>query len=165
MLDIIVVLIGALLAMLSVAVLAYPLMKSRSRGQPETPVVEVEEGIPELDSIYESIHTLQLEYGLGKVGETQYRQHMSDYRLLAAAALRRREQQQPDAALLLEQEVLLARSTLPGAVGNLAGDNFADGKSPGSSGGCPTCGVALDLETAECPECAAKPGLRGPDLP
>ena len=165
MLDTIVVLIGALLAMFSVAVLAYPLIKSRSRGQPEMPSADGEDGIPELDSIYESIRTLQLDYGLGKVEENLYRQHLSDYRLLAAAALRRREEQQGDAALLLEQQVLLARANLAGSDGNLAQDNLADEKSDGSSGQCPSCGVALDRKTAECPRCAATLNLGGPDLP
>ena len=160
MLDVIVMLIGAVLAMFSVAVLAYPLIKSRSHGQPEIP--ETDEGVEfaELDSIYENIRTLQLEYQLRKVPENLFRRQMSDYRLLAAAALRRREEKQADAALLLEQEVLTARAILAGADGSLA-----DGNSAGSSGRCPSCGVALDKKTAECPQCAAQLGLQGPDLP
>ena len=160
MLDVIVVLIGALLAVFSVAVLAYPLMKSRSRGAPEMPEAEIADGFRELDSLYESIRTLRLEYGLGKVEENLYRQQLSDYRLRAAAALRRRDAQQTDAALLLEQEVRLARVTLAGADGKLT-----DANSAGSSGRCPSCGVALDQKTAECPKCAAKLGLRCPDQP
>lgn len=155
MLDAIVILIGALLAIFSVAVLAYPLMKSRSRGQPEMSEIEVENGFPELDSIYENIRTLRLEYELGKVEENLYRQQMSDYRLLAAAALRRREEQPADAALVLEQAVLMARATLAGA----------DGNSAGSSGQCPSCGLTLDQKTAECPKCAVELGLQDPDLP
>ena len=159
MLDAIVMLIGAVLAMFSVAVLAYPLIKSRSRGQPEMPETEGETGFPELESIYENIRTLQLEYQLRKVPENLFRQQMSDYRL-QAAALRGRQEQQSDAALLLEQEVLMARATLVIADGNLA-----DGNSAGSSGRCPSCGVALDQKSAECPKCAATLGLQGPDLP
>ena len=153
--DAIVMLIGAVLAMFSVAVLAYPLMKSRSRGQPEMPEAEEGVGFPELDSIYESMGTLRLEYELGKVAENLYRQQMSEYRLLAAAALRRRVEQQADAALLLEQEVLMARAALVSANGN----------SAGSSGQCHGCGAALDQTTAECPRCAAKLRLQGPELP
>ncbi len=155
MLDAIVLLIGAVLAIFSVAVLAYPLMKSRSRGQPEMTEAEGEAGFPELDSIYESIRTLRLEYELGKVQENLYRQQMSEYRLLAAAALRGREGQQSDATLLLEQEVLIARATLASA----------DGNSAGSSGQCPSCGAAQDQKTAECPWCTVKLGLQGPDIP
>ena len=155
MLDAIVMLIGAVLAMFSVAVLAYPLIKSRSRSQPEIP--ETDEGVEfaELESIYENIRTLQLEYQLRKVPENLFRRQMSDYRLLAAAALRRREEKQADAALLLEQEVLTARAILV----------RADGNSAGSSGRCPSCGSDLDQKTAECPQCAAQLGLQGPDLP
>ena len=159
MIDTIVMLIGAVLAMFSVAVLAYPLMKARSRGQPEMSETEEENVVPELDSIYESIRTLRLEYDLGRVEENLYRQQLSDYRLLAAAALRRRGEQQPDAALLLEQEVLMARATLAIADGNLA-----DGNSAGSSGQCPSCGTALNQKTAECPQCAAKLGLKDQDV-
>ena len=155
MLDAIIVLIGALLAIFSVAVLTYPLVRSRSRGQPEMLEAAGEEGLSELDSIYESIRTLQLEYGLGKVGEDMYRQHMNDYRLRAATALRRRDEKQTDAALLLEQQVLLARAAIVDA----------DGSPADSSGPCPSCGGALDQNAAECPKCAAKPGFSGPDLP
>ena len=150
MLDAIINLVGAVLATFCVGVLAYPLMKSRARGQLETPETEGENGFPELDSIYESIRTLQLEYGLGKVGGNLYRQQLSDYRLQAAGALRRRE----------EQQELAARANLAGAHDNLADDNSARG-----SGRCPSCGVALNRKTAECPKCAAKIGLGGPDLP
>ena len=155
MLDAIVLLIGAVLAVFTVAVVAYPLMKSRYRGQPEMTEAEEGAGFPELDSIYESIRTLRLEYELGKVQENLYRQQISEYRLLAAAALRRREEQQADTALLLEQEVLTAR-------GNLV---IADGNSAGSSGQCPSCGAAQDQKTAECPRCTVKLGLQGPDIP
>jgi hypothetical protein len=155
MFDAIIVIIGALLAMFSVAVLAYPLVRSRSLGQPEIAEAAGEDGLSELDSIYESIRTLQLEYGLGKVGEDLYRQQMNDYRLRAATALRRRDERQTDAAVLLEQQVLLARATLVDADGNPAV----------GSGPCPSCGGALDQKTAECPQCAAKIDVRGPDLP
>ena len=155
MLDVIVMLIGAMLAIFSVAVLAYPLMKSRSRGRPEIPATEGEDVFPELDSIYESIRTLRLEHDLGKVEENLYRQQMSEYRLLAATALRGREEQQSDAALLLEQEVLIARATLASA----------DGNSAEGSGRCPSCGAGLDHKSAECPQCAVKLGLQDTELP
>ena len=160
MLDAIIILVGAVLATFSVAVLAYPMMKSRSRGPLETPETEGEIGFPELDSIYANIGTLRLEYELGKVPETLFRQQMSDYRLLAAAALRRREEHQADAALLLEQEVLMARATLV-----IADGNSGDADLAGSPGRCPGCGADLDQKTPDCPKCAARLNLQGPDLP
>ena len=152
MLETIALLVGAVLAMFSVVVLAYPLMKSRSRGQRDMPETAGENGFPELDSIYESIRTLRLEYELGKVEENLYHQQISEYRLLAAA-LRRRVEQQADGALLLEQEVLKARAALVST----------DGNSAGSSGQCPSCGAALDQKAAECPQCAVELGLQGPE--
>lgn len=164
MFETIVILIGALLAVFSVAVLAFPLMKSRSGDRPEVPEPEGADEFRELDSLldslYESIRSLRLENEMGEVEENLYRQQMSDYRLRAATVLRQREQQQANAALLLEQEVLMARITLAGADGNSAGENSA-----GSSGRCPSCGAVLDQEAAECPKCAVKPGLQDPDLP
>ena len=154
MLDAIIVLIGALLAMFSVAVLTYPLIKSWSRGQPEIAEPAGEDGLSELDPIYESIRPLRLQSGLGKLVDEQYRQQMNDYRLRAATALRRRDEKQTDAALLLEQQVLLARAAIVDA----------DGSPADSSGPCPSCGGALDQNAAECPKCAAKPGFSGPDL-
>ena len=159
MFDAIIIIMGAVLAMFSVAVLAYPLMKSRSRGQWGMPETKEEDGIPELDSIYESIRTLRLEYELGKIEENLYHQQISEYRLLAAAALRRRAQQ-ADGALLVEQEVLMARAT------QVSTDGIsADGNSAGSSGQCPSCGAALEKTAAQCPKCAVKLGLQGPELP
>ena len=159
MFETIVILIGALLAVFSVGVLAFPLMKSRSGDRPEIPEAERADEFRELDSLldslYESIRTLRLEYELGKVEEHLYRQQMSDYRLRAATALRQREEQQTDAALFLEQEVLMARVTLAGADGNAAGN----------SGRCPSCGAVLDQESVECPKCAVKQGLQDPNPP
>ena len=169
MFETIVILIGALLAVFSVAVLAFPLMKSRSGDRP---VGSESEGAGEfrevdslLESLYESIRTLRLEYELGEVEENLYRQQMSEYRLRAATALRQREEQQADAALLLEQEVLMARVTLAGAGGISAGDNSAGDNLAVSSGRCPSCGAALDQESVECPKCAVKLGPQDPNPP
>ena len=114
-----------------------------------------EDGFPELDSIYESIRTLRLEYELGKIEENLYHQQISEYRLLAAAALRRRVDQQADGALLLDQKLPIARAT----------QVSTDGNSAGSSGQCPSCGAALEKTAAQCPKCAVKLGLQGPELP
>ena len=170
MLDTTVILIGALLAMFSVAVLAYPLMKSRPSGQPETPQLQGEDGFPELESIYESIRTLRLEYELGKVEENHYRQQMDDYRLLAAATLRRRDEQRADAGLRLEQDVLKARAALVSTDVDSNDIDSADGNSAGynsieTSGRCSSCGLALGDKTVRCPHCAVSVGPDGPDPP
>ncbi|PKB81758.1 MAG: hypothetical protein BZY88_05840 [SAR202 cluster bacterium Io17-Chloro-G9] len=165
MIDAIVILIGAVLAMFSVVVLAYPLIKSRSQGQPEMPEAEGEIAFPELDSLYESIRTLRLEYELGKLEENLYRQQMNDYRLRAAAVLRRRDERTFEAARLLEEEVLIARAALNSAGPDLAGvDSIVDDGDRGP-GRCPSCGLGLDRELAECPRCAVELGPQSSDPP
>lgn len=89
-----ILLLGAALAVLSIAVVVYPFLKSRSLRHPGVPGDEVgaRHGVPlpgalDLESIYSAIRTLQLEYQLGQVPEAVYQEQLRAYRLEAAAAL------------------------------------------------------------------------------
>ena len=144
--------IGAALALFCIAILAYPLLKSRSGGQRVRPAPDVSLGSQELEAVYQNIRTLRLDYQMGNVPESSFREQMNDYRLQAALALRRgTEAVDGDAGQLLEHEVLLARFALNGAGGGVA---F-----------CPRCGADLDEEASECQRCAASPGRQSPELP
>ena len=134
--------LGALLAAFSIAVVAYPFLKSRLQARPGDRGLYAY-GVTELENIHDAIRTLQLEYQLGQVPETVYREHLRDYRLQAATTLRQRMKDQagpPD--WLLEQEVLVARATRRVTNG---------GPRP-----CPGCRSLLSTEMRVCPECGAQ---------
>jgi hypothetical protein len=109
-------LLGAALAILSIAVVVYPFLKSRGRRQPGASGQEAGASVTELESIYESIRTLELEHQLGKVEEAAYQEQLRAYRWQAAEALRQqipeRDHRLRDADWQLEQEILSARGAL-----------------------------------------------------
>ncbi len=110
------VLIGALLAILVIGVVLYPFIKTRFRPSPRpsaTPLPPVGEGLRvrvTREAIYEEIRTLQLEYELGSIEESEYRQQLRSYRLQAASALRDQERLEQELDRLLEEEILAARA-------------------------------------------------------
>jgi len=133
--------VGALLALFSIAIVAYPFLKSRrrARGSHETAAI-TGAALPELEPVYDAIRTLQLEYQLGRIPENLYREQLTAYRLQAASVLRQRVQEgAPE--WVLEQEVLVTRAVLRGTVG---------GPRP-----CPNCRSLVGPELAACPECGA----------
>jgi len=133
-------LVGAALAVFSIAILAYPFLKSRLGPGTSAPVPTGSTAISELEPIYDAIRTLQLEYQLGRVPGYLYREQLQGYRLQAAVILRQRladRSGSPD--WLLEQEVLVTRATLRQTGG---------GPRP-----CPNCRSLASPEFVVCPEC------------
>jgi hypothetical protein len=146
--------IGALLTLLSIGVVLYPFLKrgaafGRARPSPDHDPEAPDEG-PELEAIYEAIQTLHLEYQLGNVPQGLYREQVDACKLQAALALRRqRERMDQDDDRLLEQEIMLARTSLPFS---------PSGQATGSSNGCPDCGSTLGDGLARCPQCGVRVG-------
>jgi signal recognition particle subunit SEC65 len=139
-------LVAAALVILSVAIVLYPFMKLRSRSRAEGREAGADFSDPDLESILESIRTLQLENQLGKVSEDDYQRQLRSYRLGAAAALRQRvDGKAGDPGWLVEQEILVARAAL-GAVN-------------GAKSVCPNCSALLGAGVLDCPECGAKGDL------
>ena len=107
--------IGAILALLSIAVAVYPFVRHRlgfanAANNPATDkAADAADG--ELEAVYAAIRTLQLERELGNIPEGLYREQLDGYRLQAALILRER-QQSLDAETSLEEEIRLARATL-----------------------------------------------------
>ena len=136
--------IGALLAVFSIAIVVYPFLRSRlgngTGGDEPSP-----DSAAELGNTYDRIRTLQLEYQLGQVPEHLYREQLREYRLQAADALRRQAEEQaasPD--WLLEQEILAARAGLRSQQGGPAA--------------CPNCRSLPSPGLKVCPECGADLG-------
>jgi hypothetical protein len=134
------IIIGAALAILSIAVVVYPFLKSRTEERVEaTPEASDAEGLG-LEAIYEAIRILQLDHQLGKVPEGLYQEQLRAYRLQAAAALKQQaEAQARDADWALEQEIQVARASIP--------------RRNGSAPRCPDCGTAVSAGLGQCPEC------------
>ena len=134
--------VGAVLAVFSIAIVAYPFLRSRLRSGFRDARSDTDSAT-ELGNIYDSIRTLQLEYQLGQVPDNLYREHLREYRLQAAATLRRRAENQASAPdWLLEQEVLTARTILRAATG---------GPRP-----CPSCRSLPGSGVTVCPECGTE---------
>ena len=123
--------IGTILALLSLGVAVYPfarrrlgLDKAARAAAVETESAETESAAgpdtASLADIYAAIRTLQLERELGRIPEGLYQEQLNDYRLQAALALRRQEQEQQSAAAAagrdadatLESEIQAARAGL-----------------------------------------------------
>jgi hypothetical protein len=147
------ILVGAALACFSLVMVGYSFFRSRApEGEPDSPVQPSEDQNVDMDAIFDSIDTLELEYQLGNIPEMQYRQQLQSYRLQVAVAVRDQlERGDGPAELVLEQEVLRARSSV--------NDRF---KACGSSWrSCPQCDAPLpffdggDSGGATCPHCNA----------
>jgi hypothetical protein len=134
------IIIGAVLAILSIAIVVYPFLKSRHGERVDViPETSDSEG-PDLEAIYEAIRTLQLDHQLGKVPAGLYQEQLRTYRIQAAAALKQQaETQARDADWTLEQEIQVARASI----------SYRNGSAPR----CPNCGTAVSVGLGQCPEC------------
>ena len=105
------ILIAALLAILVVAVIAYPFIRHRfSPELPSAPRVPEEKGRRAGPAIYEDIETLRFEFELGSIDEKEYQERLRAYRLQAASTLRDRERRDLEIDRSLEEEILAARA-------------------------------------------------------
>ena len=154
------ILVGAALGIFSLVMVAYSFFRgpSTSSGQSQASPVSMSASDDSvgLDSIYDSIDTLELEYQLGNLPEGQYSEQLQAYRLDAAAAIKSQlEQGAAPPELLLEQEVIAARAELRSA-------ESAEGTRPEPAEGwqpCPQCDApipsALGQSGGGCPHCGA----------
>lgn len=149
--TVVAIVFGAALAVFSLVMVGYSFLRGREDAAPMPETVAVGpqsastqvngDGIS-VDSIYESIYTLELEYQLGNLPEQQFQEQFKAYRLQAAAALKEQlENGQADPLSLLEQEVMEARTALQA--------NQALGPV------CPDCSGPVSSEARACPHCGA----------
>lgn len=112
------VILGGLLALFSLAVVGYSFLRGTgapdSDGAADAGTPAADSGELPLESLYDSLETLQLEYRLGNLPEAQYREQFESYRQQAAAIIKRQlESGAADPELRLEAEVLARRGRLP----------------------------------------------------
>ena len=164
--------LGAILALLSVAVAVFPFVQRRrfglggETGAPRETretlgqgdqggLPETEADTPGLESIYDAIGTLQLERELGNIPEGLYREQLNGYRFQAAVALREQARSQDltsgqpsdagqslDADWALEEEIRVARAGLRREIGDAVR--------------CPNCAAPVPAGAELCPECAVE---------
>ena len=121
------IIIWAVLCLFSIAVLLYPFFKTRraglAAGTLENAGLENDGQPPqELEPVYQSIRTLQLEHQLGRVPDDSYKNQLDAYRLEAAEILQSRALEKDanrDPAVsgeseeaALEREILRARALI-----------------------------------------------------
>ena len=141
--------IGAILALLALAVAVYPFARHRffnrpavdDRVPPDDPSADSPAVAGDaLDAIYQSIRTLRLERELGNIPEGLYREQLNGYRLAAALLLREMDRTTDgDSDWALEEEIRVARFGLPGA--------------GASNPRCANCGRPASPHATLCPEC------------
>ena len=151
--TIIAILIGGALAGFSLSMVVYSFFRGDT-GRPQGPESSAEftDGESDavgvgLESIYDSIDTLELDFQLGNVPADQYREELLAYRLEAAEVLREQiASGQAPPELVLEQDVMAARATL---------------RSPEATESewrsCRECDAPIPLGDVPCPHCGARP--------
>ena len=77
-------------ALLIVAVVAWPLLAGRRRGgePPAASPAADDNSAAALDAVYDAIRTLQTEHSLGRVSDADFREQRDEYRRQAAVILR-----------------------------------------------------------------------------
>ena len=77
-------------ALLIVAVVAWPLVTRRRAGSPagDAPDAGPPPDTAGLNEVYDAIRTLQTEHSLGRIGDADYREQLDEYRRQAALILR-----------------------------------------------------------------------------
>lgn len=132
--------IGAVLALLSVAVAVYPFVRRRlgwdkaadtagDKADDGTPRVAAGADTASLEDIYAAIRTLQLERELGSIPEGLYQEQLKDYRIQAALALRRQEQPAAEGTGMeqaAQEDDVLEREIRAARAGLRLGDAAAD---------------------------------------
>jgi hypothetical protein len=146
--------------LLSIGVVLYPFVKRgaalRQAPSPDPNPESPDEG-PEIEAIYDAIQILHLEHQLGNVPQGLYREQLGAYRRQAALALRRQtELMDQDDDRVLEQEIMLARASLP-----LSPSGPATSLGNGSTATCPNCGASFGVGQARCPQCGVEMGFVG----
>jgi hypothetical protein len=148
------IILGVGLAAFSVILVGYSFLRRSDResaipaAAPEMngpPVPEAVEALG-IDSVFEAINTLELEYQLGNIPEAQYQEQLEAYRIEAAAALKTMlESGNAGPAWALEREVLEAGASVRQ-----------------TSPRCPECGSLLSRYDDTCPECGVEVAPGGP---
>lgn len=144
------IILGAILAIFSIFLVGYSFVRGPSSEPDAGDNAPPRSDDPALADIFDAIHTLELEYQLGRMPQEEFDAQFQAYRIQAAKVLRDQlEAGRGDPAWILEHQILLARDAQANA-----GEN-----SSGSGGemtlSCPDCSAAVPGSAGNCPHCGA----------
>ena len=132
---------GAILAIFSFAMVGYAFLRDREPIAADSSI-SIDSDDQALDDIFDAINTLDLEFQLARLPESQFQEQFQAYRLQAATVLRDQlETGRGDPAWVLEQEILLARGERENADVRVIA--------------CPDCSAAVLASASDCPNCGA----------
>lgn len=134
--------LGLLLALVSIALLAWPILRRKQTASSSTLSLDSLEDVQwRQQQVYDEIKTLILDYELGNIPPEEYEERLGAYRLRAADLLRQQEQLRHELTYLeeeLEDSVLALRMSW----GTVKGVTICGG-----------CGGETDLQAVLCPRC------------
>ena len=135
-------LFGFLLALVSIALLARPILRrGQTTSSPTLSLESLEDVQWRHQQVYDEIKTLILDHELGNIPPEEYEEKLGDYRLRAADLLRQQEQLLHELTSLedgIEDRVLALRMSW----GTVSGVTICGG-----------CGGERDLNAVLCPRC------------
>ena len=142
---------GAVLALFSIFLVGYSLVRGHGAQPDASDNAQPESDDPALSDIFDAIHTLELEFNLGRMPQEEFEAQFQAYRIQAATVLRDQlEAGRGDPAWVLEHQILLAADA----------QDRANGRNAGSASKrlmpCPDCSAAVSANAGNCPHCGAE---------
>ena len=106
--------VGAVLALLALAVVARPFLRPSTVDTDDAPADQTQQTRSEREALYREMAALEMEHELGQIDSQEYEERLQELRLQAAALLRAQEAHEAEAASLdraLEEQIRAARES------------------------------------------------------
>ena len=117
------VFLSVLLGVFCVGVVVYPFFKNRYFPNISDALIGSTDSTSELDNIFRSIRTLQLEYRMGNISEEAFNTELDQYRNDAATCIQQMEtERSSELETGVEHEIALARLRLQHSDDKLVGE-------------------------------------------
>ena len=117
------VFLSVLLGVFCIGVVVYPFFKNRYFPNISDALIGSTDSTSELDNIFRSIRTLQLEYRMGNISEEAFNTELDQYRNDAATCIQQMETgRSSELEIGVEHEIALARLRLQHSDDKLVGE-------------------------------------------
>ena len=117
------VFLSVLLGVFCIGVVVYPFFKNRYFPNISDALIGSTDSTSELDNIFRSIRTLQLEYRMGNISEEAFNTELDQYRNDAATCIQQMEtERSSELETGVEHEIALARLRLQHSDDKLVGE-------------------------------------------
>ena len=117
------VFLSVLLGVFCIGVVVYPFFKNRYFPNISDDLIGSTDSTSELDNIFRSIRTLQLEYRMGNISEEAFNTELDQYRNDAATCIQQMETgRSSELEIGVEHEIALARLRLQHSDDKLVGE-------------------------------------------